>query len=129
WRLRFQLRRTRYSISALSLFLATDLDVAALGLDSGNYWSYAHDDLDAIYGLTGADLDAIAEPPGAFVTVTTLKDPSKRHKGHHTLEAFTFVRHDAFRAFASSRYGDRPPAYAALKADLRARMIRAASRV
>lgn len=124
---RWKLARTRYSVSCLSLFLATDLDVRAAGLDSGNTWYYAHDDLDAIYreGLTarGTEHD---RPPGLFLTVTTLKDPGKGHghRGHHTMEAFSFVSYDAFAAWAHSRYGSRPEDYAAMKADLLQRMLR-----
>ena len=53
-----------------------------------------------------------------FLTATTLKDPGKLgRKGHHTLEAFAFVPYEPFRAWAGSRYGDRPEGYAALKRD------------
>ena len=48
WRLRWRLGRVRYSCSALSLFLATGMDLGAAGLDSGNTWYYEHADLDAI---------------------------------------------------------------------------------
>src|SRR5262249_17533382 len=39
-KLRRRLARTRWSTSALSLFFATDMDLAAAGCDSGNYWYY-----------------------------------------------------------------------------------------
>ena len=42
-----KLAKTRYSTSALSLFLATDLDVRAAGMDSGNFWYYANADVEA----------------------------------------------------------------------------------
>ena len=42
-----------------------------------------------------------------FLTVTTLKDPSKMHSGHHTCEAFTFVGYDAFDAGPARTSGER----------------------
>lgn len=132
WRLRLKLARTRWSVSALSLFMATDMDVSSLGLDSGNYWFYAEDDVDRIYELgltaTGRESDA---PPGMFLTVTTLKDPSKlrAQRGHHTMEAFAFVGWEAFKKWANTRYGERPEDYQRMKEDLRRRMIRGASRI
>jgi phytoene dehydrogenase-like protein len=125
-----KLKRTRWSVSALSLFLATDMDVRAAGLTSGNVWSYANTDVEGIYRLgMGDDLHGAArEVPGFFVTATTLKDPSK-FRGSHTLEAFSFIGHGAFQAFAASKDGARPEAYARLKADLTERMVRAVGRV
>ena len=114
-----KLARTRWSTSALSLFLATETDLRAAGMDSGNVWNYAHQDLESIYRTGQLPEDGI---PGLFVTATTLKDPSK-FRGTHTLEAFTFVDHAAFRAFTASRTGDRPAAYAELKTELTRRML------
>jgi hypothetical protein len=39
----------RYSMSCLSLFFATDMDLRGAGLDSGNMWYYDHADVDRIY--------------------------------------------------------------------------------
>lgn len=128
--LKKKLAKTRYSTSALSLFLATDLDVRAAGMDSGNFWYYPSADVEAIYktGMTGWGRD-IGELPGMFLTATTLKDPSKLHRGHHTLEAFTFVGYDAYKAWESSRLGERPDAYNRHKAELLERMIATAGRI
>ncbi|MCB9445560.1 MAG: NAD(P)/FAD-dependent oxidoreductase, partial [Ardenticatenaceae bacterium] len=100
-----KLDRVRYSTSALSLFMAVDMDLRAAGLDSGNYWFYGHNDLERIYqdGLSDAILQT-NQPNAIFLTVTTLKDPSKMHSGHHTLEAFTFTGYEPFR-----RWADQPP--------------------
>ena len=114
-----KLAKTRWSISALSLFLATDTDLRAAGMDSGNVWNYANEDIESIYATHGLPEGEI---PGLFVTATTLKDPSK-FRGTHTLEAFTFVDHAAFGAFAASRTGERPAAYEELKARLTRRML------
>lgn len=124
-----KLAGTKWSVSALSVFLATDLDVAAAGIDSGNYWLYDSDDVDGIYrrALTATG----AEPEGMFVTCTTRKDPSKlaHHPGRHTFEAFTFCSHDAFRAWAGTTHGERPEAYARLKERLLATLLRKMERV
>jgi len=129
WGARRKLARTRWSVSAISLFMATDLDVRAAGLDSGNYWAYPDADVEGTYrrGLEAWG-SGTADVPGLFLTCTTLKDPTKFH-GQHTLEAFTFVGYDAYRAWEQSRTGDRPAAYGALKQELLGRMIAAASKV
>jgi len=119
-----KLAKTRWSVSALSLFLATETDLRAAGMDSGNIWNYAHTDLEAIYGLPMKGGLPEGEIPGLFVTATTLKDPSK-FRGTHTMEAFTFVDHASFKSWTASRTGDRPSEYAALKAQLTERMIEA----
>ena len=46
--------RVTYSTSCLSLFFAVDMDLKAAGLDSGNYWFYDHEDVDA-HLQTGTD--------------------------------------------------------------------------
>ncbi len=127
--LRKKLDRVTYSVSALSLFFAVDMDLRAAGLDSGNYWFYDHEDVDAIYrqGLTSAVLEAEV-PPAMFLTVTTLKDPSKMHSGHHTCEAFTFVGYDAFARWAGERTGARSADYEALKENFAWRMFQALER-
>jgi phytoene dehydrogenase-like protein len=129
--LRRKLRRTTYSTSALSLFMATDLDLRARGYDSGNYWYYAHPDVDAIYrqGMAPWGLE-VKHIPGLFATITTLKDPTKRVKGgHHTIEAFSFVAPEAFRAWADTKYGERPASYNAVKVELTERMLDGVERV
>ena len=124
-RLKRKVDSVRYSTSCLSLFFATDMDLRAAGLDSGNQWYYDHADMDSIYtsGLTDA---AVRDetPPGMFLTVTTLKDPSKMHGGHHTCESFAFVGYEAFEKWAHTKYGSRPADYDAMKEDLAWRMVR-----
>lgn len=124
--LRRKLDGAKYSVSALSLFFAVDMDLRAAGLDSGNYWFYQHPNVDGIYrqGLTDAALTA-ETPPGMFLTVTTLKDPSKMHSGHHTCEAFVFVSYDAFKQWAHEKSGEHSAGYEALKEDLAWRFFQA----
>ncbi|HNF94919.1 MAG TPA: NAD(P)/FAD-dependent oxidoreductase, partial [Anaerolineales bacterium] len=108
-RLQKKIDSVRYSTSCLSLFFATDMDLRGAGLDSGNMWYYDHPDVDKIYtdGLTDEALKD-ESMPGMFLTVTTLKDPSKMHSGHHTCESFAFVGYDAFEKWAQTKYGSRP---------------------
>ncbi len=125
-RLRKKIDAVKYSVSSLSLFFAVDMDLKAAGLDSGNYWFYDNEDVDGLYkmGLTDEVLK-LPEPPAFFLTVTTLKDPTKMHKGHHTLEMFSFVGYDAFEKWAGTTPGHRPDDYEAMKEELAERMFRA----
>jgi len=124
-RLKRKVDSVQYSTSCLSLFFATDMDLRRQGLDSGNMWYYDHADVDKIYadGLTDAVLND-ETPSGMFLTVTTLKDPSKMHSGHHTCESFAFVGYEAFEKWAHTKYGARPTDYDAMKEDLAWRMVR-----
>ncbi|MBI5497418.1 MAG: NAD(P)/FAD-dependent oxidoreductase [Deltaproteobacteria bacterium] len=128
--IRARLALTKYSVSALSLFMAADMDLRAAGLDSGNVWHYANTDVEAIYrhGMTAWGPEQ-GEVPGMFLTVTTLKDPSKMVRGHHTMEAFAFVNYDTFSRWADTRYGARPESYARLKEELMHVMLRSAERI
>lgn len=123
-KLRKVVDRTRYSTSAVSLFLAVDMDLRAAGLDSGNYWFYKHADIDEVYRKGMGDHvlknDSI---DGMFLTATTLKDPSKMHRGHHTLEAFAFVGYEAFRQWENEQSGDRAGEYQQLKERLMDSML------
>jgi phytoene dehydrogenase-like protein len=119
-----KLEKLEYSTSSLSLFFAVDMDLKEAGLDSGNYWLYDHDDLDKIYSDGLTDNVLTTEEIGAmFLTVTTLKDPSKMHSGHHTCEAFAFVGYEAFQKWADEKSGEHAPDYEAMKEDLSWRMF------
>ncbi len=121
---RRRLGRTTYGISAMSLFLAADLDPAALGMTSGNVWWLSSPDVEESYRYA-VDPNPLARGPvpGIFLTCTTLKDRSERKDGKATFEAFSFVSPEAFRAFDASRYGDRPQAYEDLKERVADRML------
>jgi len=123
-RLRKKVDGVKYSGSCLSLFFAVEMDLRVAGLDSGNNWFYESADVDGIYrsGLTEAALTA-PTMPGMFLTVTTLKDPSKMHHGHHTCEAFAFVSYEAFQKWAKEQSGEHSADYGALKEDLAWRMF------
>ena len=61
--------------------------------------------------------------PSMFLTVTTIKGPSKMHHGHHTCEAFVFVSYESFQKWARERSGEHSADYGALKEDLAWRMF------
>lgn len=119
-----RVQKLKPSLTALSLFMAADIDTEALGLDSGNYWIIADSDVDATYRQAEDD-DLTGDGPfaGGFLTVTTKKDPSKMHAGLHSMEAFTFVSYDAFERWKDSNVGDRPDDYKAFKEHLTNRML------
>lgn len=130
WRLRRRLARLRYSHSTLSLFLGVDLDLRAAGLDSGNVWFHRTTDVEAPYAFAARrDLSEVGDVPGLFVNVTTLKDPSRRRDGRHTMEAICFASYDAFAPWRDSAPGNRPNAYRRLKQRLTERMLDAVAEI
>jgi phytoene dehydrogenase-like protein len=115
-RLRRRIARTRYSLSTLSLFLAVDMDLRAAGIDSGNVWYSRTTDIDAAYTLAErGDFSGAEEIPGLFFNATTLKDPSLRSDGLHTVEAMALASPRAFARWRNSRPGERPAEYLRLK--------------
>jgi phytoene desaturase len=124
-RLRRRMARTRYSVSTLSLFLAVDMDLRAAGLDSGNIWYSRTPDVDAAYRAAElADLSKLDAIPGLFFNVTTLKDPSLRDDGLHTVECLALGTPRAFHAWRDLRPGERGEGYRALKERIADRMLR-----
>lgn len=102
-RLRRRIARLHYSVSTLSLFLAVDMDVRGAGLDSGNVWYSRTPDIGAAYRVAETkDLSNLDAIPGLFFNVTTLKDPSLRDDGIHTVEALALSTPRAFRAWRDS---------------------------
>lgn len=119
-----KLRRTRWSVACLSLFLAADVDPATLGMGSGNRWVLFGDDAEAMDRYARRPDPWNAPVPGLFVTCTTAKDPSSRRDGLATFEVFAFVSWDAFAPWVSPS-GQRPPAYLEAKERLMERMLAA----
>jgi len=115
-RLRRRLAKTRYSISCLGLFMAVDLDLKSRGFDSGNYWVFNGNDLNKTFkrcmeeGVVDDE-----EFPFIYLTITTLKDPSKKNRNCHTLEAFTYLPFKPFEKWRDSKTGDRPEDYNVFK--------------
>jgi phytoene dehydrogenase-like protein len=124
--LRSQLSAATWSVSTLSLFMAVDMDLEGMGFDSGNYWYTRRSDLEQFFDPHPRRSDF--QVPGLFLTITTLKDRSKRHSREHTIEAFAFCSYDRFRPFADSN-GIRSLEYLAFKETLTEKMITAVGRV
>jgi phytoene dehydrogenase-like protein len=123
-RLRHRIAHLHYSLSTLSLFLAVDMDLRAAGFDSGNVWYSRTPDVDAAYRTAErSDLSHLQAVPGLFFNVTTLKDPSLRSDGLHTVEALALGAPRGFEAWRGARPGERGPAYAALKKNIAARIL------
>lgn len=125
-KLNHKLDSLKYSISSLSLFFAVDMDLRAAGLDSGNYWFYSNEDVDGIYkSMQIGDMLSMDEFPALFLTVTSLKDPEKVSKeGHHTCEAFVFLKYDSFKKWADDKSGSRADDYNKLKKELAEKMFK-----
>jgi phytoene desaturase len=119
-----RVRHLRYSVSTFSLFLAVDMDLRAAGFDSGNIWYSRSSDIEASYNLAQLDdLSRVSEIPGLFFSVTTLKDPSMRTDGLHTVEVMVLASHAAFAKWRGSRVGQRPDDYMRLKQHLAEKML------
>ena len=126
WRLRHRVEHLRYSVSTISLFLAVDMDLRALGLDSGNVWFSRTPDTDAAYEFAARrELFGFETVPGLFFNATTLKDPTLRSDGLHTVEAMTVTNIDAFRDWAGLPPGERGTDYQRLKEELSERILEA----
>ena len=128
-RLRRRIARTRYSLSTLSLFLGVDMDLRAAGLDSGNIWYSRTSDIDAAYRLAErGDLARVTEIPALFFNASTLKDPSLRSDGLHTVEALALASARSFARWRSSRPGKRPLDYRHFKEFLSDKILEAIER-
>ncbi len=115
-----KLAQARWSVSCLSLFMAAELDTAALGLDSGNYWLFDGPDAEAAYALElPGPLASLERFRSIFLTITSLKDPTKRRGNVHTMEAFALVPFAPFAAWERSEAGARPEDYTRVKLHLK----------
>lgn len=124
---RLRARRVAPSVSALSLFAAVDMDLAARGFDSGNYWWFRKPGVGASYERMARELPERVD--GLFLSVSSLKDPSLSRRGHHTVEMFTFTPHAPFAAWAGTTSGERGRDYQAVKRRLEDAMLDAAGRI
>jgi all-trans-retinol 13,14-reductase len=123
-RQRRRISRMQYSVSTLSLFMGVDMDLRAAGLDSGNVWYSRTSDVDAAYRQAYADdLSGLREVPGMFFNASTLKDPSLRSDGLHTVEAMALATPRAFEKWRGTRWQERPDDYQRLKEHLSERML------
>ncbi len=124
-KLQRKLDKATYSTAALVLYLATDMDLAKMNLDSGNYWHIQSHDLEAYYKQTiNPNIVNADECPGVFLGITSMKDPESFRNGHHTLEAVSFISYDIFKQWQHTQYQHRPDDYYALKRKLTASMLK-----
>ncbi len=124
-KLRKKLDSATYTTSAVVLYLATDLDLHAMALDSGNYWYAKSPDFEAYYSQSRSSTIAeVDEVPGVFLGVTSMKDPTSFRNGHHVIEAVNFISYDVFRCWRNTQVGERPEEYRALKRKLTAAMLK-----
>ncbi len=124
-KLQKKLDKMTYTTAALTLYIATDLDLAGMNLDSGNYWYTPFTDVEAYYRQTqNPNIVHAEELPGIFVGITSLKDPDSFRNGHHTIEAVSFISYDIFRQWQHTTYGNRPDDYHRLKQKLTASMLK-----
>ncbi|GAA4108655.1 NAD(P)/FAD-dependent oxidoreductase [Aquimarina addita] len=123
-RLARKLQTTKYSCTSLMLFVTVDMDVRKAGLDSGNIWMMEHEDLDLVFSQSlQKDILSGDTFPGMFISCTTLKDPISFDGRHHTLEAITFINHEAFDSFKKEK-DRRSEAYLIFKEQLTKKMIK-----
>ncbi len=118
----------RYSVSVLSVFAATTMDLRARGHDSGNYWYYPGTDVGQAYeraerALPGSSIESL------FLAITSLKDPGHERRGHHTIEMFTFLPYEPFARWEETHHGQRGGEYQSLKERIADRMIEAAENI
>lgn len=124
--LRRRVRKLRYSVSTLSLFMAVDMDLRSAGIDSGNIWYSRTTDIEEAYRFAQRSvLTGKEEIPALFFNVTTLKDPSMRRDGLHTVEAIALASPDAFAQWKDSESGNRPAGYRELKRHVSQPMLEA----
>jgi len=98
----------------LCLYLGLEGDVQDAGATRANHWIYESWDVD---GATWRDPFEQAQASMLYVSFPSLKDP-KHDPGarrRHTAEVVTWADWSLFEPWASTRYGERPPEYAALK--------------
>ena len=122
--IRKRMNQITYSVASLNMFLILKGDIREFGLDSGNIWYAAHQDLNGVYKEL-MHTDPLEKPyfPGLFIGSPTLKDPTSYDGQFHTIEVVTFIPYDRFKAFEATNSGDRPPAYTALKNKLGEKII------
>lgn len=116
WLARRLVDRTRYSLSTLSMFMAVDMDLREAGMDSGNYWLFRDADIERAFREAFAPMiPRDTSLDGMFVSAVSLKDPTARRKGVHTVELFRMVNRAPFAKYAGTPEGSRGAEYDALK--------------
>lgn len=90
-----KLDKTKYSVTSLILFLTLDMDVTQFGVDSGNIWMMKDENIDENFeDLMKNDITAGDSFPAAFISCTTLKDPTSFNGRYHNFEVVTYIDYD-----------------------------------
>ena len=122
-KLNVKLDISKYSCTSLMLFLTVDMDVEAIGIDSGNIWLMPNRDMDDVYAdMMSSDILSQEYFQGLFISCTTLKDPSSYNGKEHTFEVITYINYEAFKEFEGEAR-KRSPKYLAFKEKLMEKMI------
>ncbi len=125
-----KLRKTKYSVAALNLFMVVEADLRSMGMDSGNIWYVKYPDIDKIFDeLTQKTLLQDPEFPALFVSSPTLKDPVSFNGKHHTLEVILLIPNDEFKKFESLKYEERSEEYLDFKGRVEQKMLRTLEKV
>lgn len=120
--------RMEYSVSLLSIFCAVEMDLRAMGYDSGNYWWYRNRDVAGLYERAPREMPE-GRVDGLFLTISSLKDPGHAPPGRHVLEMFTFVPWAPFAKWQSTGQGGRGADYERFKESLGDLVVAAAENV
>ena len=113
-KLQKKLDNTTYSVSSLMAFLTVEMDVRSAGIDSGNYWIAATNEINGM--MTFESLEDITKAEkfrGLFISCSTLKDPSHQDKRYYNFEIITFIDNHLFDELKGKKTGDEE--YAAFK--------------
>ncbi len=98
-----KLEHTKYSVTSLILFLTLDMDVSALGIDSGNIWMIKDEDIDKHFDLLmTTDISQGDDFPALFMSCTTIKDPVSFNGRYHNFEIVTYVNYDTINLVKDS---------------------------
>ncbi len=114
-KLQKKLGKTKYSCSSLILFVTLAMDVRKAGIDSGNYWIAANNDLNNLMKYKGlddvTDGDKFTE---IFISCSSLKDPASQDGVHYNFEMITFIDNQIFTDLGENLSSE-DPAYARFK--------------
>jgi all-trans-retinol 13,14-reductase len=95
-----KLKKVKYSVTSLILFLTLDMDVAKCNVDSGNFWIMKDEnDDDNFRDLMDSEIAEGDSFPALFMSCTTVKDPVSFNGRYHNLEVVTYVNYDKMQQF------------------------------
>ena len=125
-----KLNRTKYTAGALNLFMVTDMDLRAAGMDSGNIWYSSVPDLDEVFD-TLMKKDILEDPvfPAMFLSSCTLKDPVSYDGRQHSIDAIVYTHYDTFKKYEHLKYDQRSAEYQDFKKRLEEKMVRTMEKI